>query len=335
MPAVMPTISQQSSGSSAKNPDDLFAIFDSAPSTEQTGAPQDTADKKGHSHRKTSSLVGFDPLLDSMDQSKPSESTVWSHQDDYDGSTPHPLLSSPSKSTKTKPPPSHRTSKSVCVSELQDIAAQLSLDKPRALTSDEERRITLGDTTKDSITRHDRKLLKKKSQHRKSHSVSEIVGLRPLKLSPPATPVTHGKALVKQVTPTNTPPRSNTPIQSPKILRTSLSSKLSPARVNNHKSKKGDTSASTTIQIPTLAKQSPTSFLKNAATMAPRSSEQDPSPHQMEIPSCDTLLMNAKLCALLEKYRNLDQNFDFNTLKGVDSLSLKGFVSTLDTSTLR
>jgi hypothetical protein len=81
------------------------------------------------------------------------------------------------------------------------------------------------------------------------------------------------------------------------------------------------------MSIPTLMKQSPTSFLKDALTMAPRSSELDPSPHQVAIPAPVELYVNAKLCALLETYRTMDQNFDFNLLQGVNSLTLKGFVS--------
>lgn len=65
--------------------------------------------------------------------------------------------------------------------------------------------------------------------------------------------------------------------------------------------------------------------------MAPRSSEQDPSLFQVAFPTSTELLVHAKLCALLDSYRTMDQNFDFNVLKGVDPLSLKRFV-TLDSS---
>jgi len=308
------------------DPDDLFAIFDSAPTSD--GAPrQDTAisaqNPKGHAHRKTRSLVGFDPMLDTMEQSKPSNgSQVWTQEELND--VVHPLMSSSSSSSLKRPtrskPPTHRTSKSVCVSDLHDIASQLSVQRPRAMTSDEERRITLGDSTKDSISKHDQKLLNKRKSHRKSHSVSEIMGLIP-KHTPPVTPVTHGKSLVKNKSPTNTPPRSatTTPVQSPKVFRTT---KLSPPR---------PTTTASPITIPSLMKQMPTSFLKDASTMAPRSTEQDPSPHQVAIPSSEDLHVHAKLCALLESYRKMDQNFDFNVLKDVDQLTLKGFVA-LDSS---
>jgi hypothetical protein len=63
--------------------------------------------------------------------------------------------------------------------------------------------------------------------------------------------------------------------------------------------------------------------------MAFRSSELDPSPHQVEIPSSQELLEHSLLCALLESYGDLggEQNFDFNTLKGIPCQALKAFVS--------
>ena len=48
-----------------------------------------------------------------------------------------------------------------------------------------------------------------------------------------------------------------------------------------------------------------------------RSSEQDPSPHQVSIPSANDLVYSAKLCELLEQYRVIDQNFAFDSLVGM------------------
>ena len=58
--------------------------------------------------------------------------------------------------------------------------------------------------------------------------------------------------------------------------------------------------------------------------MAFRTSELDPSPHQVEIPSSQELWEHSLLCSLLESYRD---NFDFNTLKGIPCQALKAFVS--------
>jgi len=57
-----------------------------------------------------------------------------------------------------------------------------------------------------------------------------------------------------------------------------------------------------------------------------RSSEQDPSPHQMCIPKPADVLFPARLCHLLSEYRKIDQNFDFSTLIGMTRLSMSTFV---------
>jgi hypothetical protein len=57
-----------------------------------------------------------------------------------------------------------------------------------------------------------------------------------------------------------------------------------------------------------------------------RSSEQDPSRHQITIPSVFDLLLPSKLCELFEEYRNVDQNFDFSTLVGMSRVEMQEFV---------
>lgn len=61
--------------------------------------------------------------------------------------------------------------------------------------------------------------------------------------------------------------------------------------------------------------------------MAPRTSEMDPSSHQMEIPKSQELFEHCKLCALLDHYRKFDQNFDLSILKGMEIQELQAFVS--------
>jgi len=57
-----------------------------------------------------------------------------------------------------------------------------------------------------------------------------------------------------------------------------------------------------------------------------RSSEQDPSPHQVSIPAVNDLLYSAKLCELLEEYRVIDQNFAFGSLVGMTRAQMHQFL---------
>lgn len=74
-------------------------------------------------------------------------------------------------------------------------------------------------------------------------------------------------------------------------------------------------------------KLNPTSFLRNDDSLSLRTSEQDPALHQLELPKADEMLSDMKLCALLDMYHSIDNNFDFSVLTGVPNLSLKEFVS--------
>jgi hypothetical protein len=57
-----------------------------------------------------------------------------------------------------------------------------------------------------------------------------------------------------------------------------------------------------------------------------RSSEQDPSPHQTSIPPVSDFLLQAKLCHLMERYREIDQNFDLSVLTDVSRQDMELFV---------
>jgi len=88
----------------------------------------------------------------------------------------------------------------------------------------------------------------------------------------------------------------------------------------------GTSSADTTnqnIAAPTTAVQS-----SNNTEIKIRSSEQDPTPHQMGIPTQSDVLLPAKLCHLLDQYRKIDQSFDFSTLIGMARDSMESFVFT-------
>ena len=77
------------------------------------------------------------------------------------------------------------------------------------------------------------------------------------------------------------------------------------------------------LQIPTLAKPSPTSFLTGKGDEAVRTSEYEPSPFQMEIPSLPEVVEVARLNDFVENYRRMDQNFDLQQLVGYSSLDLQ------------
>jgi len=69
-----------------------------------------------------------------------------------------------------------------------------------------------------------------------------------------------------------------------------------------------------------------TSFLTNGASASLRSSELQPSDHQIDLPTSEEVLTQARLCALLEDYRFIDQNFIFSNLIGMTRLGMEGFI---------
>jgi hypothetical protein len=77
------------------------------------------------------------------------------------------------------------------------------------------------------------------------------------------------------------------------------------------------------LQIPSLAKPSPTSFLTGKVDEAVRTSEYEPSPFQMEIPSLHEVVENARLNDFVENYRRMDQNFDLTKFIGCSRMDLQ------------
>jgi hypothetical protein len=77
------------------------------------------------------------------------------------------------------------------------------------------------------------------------------------------------------------------------------------------------------LQIPTLAKPSPTSFLTGKGDEAVRTSEYEPSPFQVEIPSLSEVVEVARLNDFVENYRRMDQNFDLEQFVGCNCLDLQ------------
>jgi len=84
------------------------------------------------------------------------------------------------------------------------------------------------------------------------------------------------------------------------------------------------------LALPSLARPAPTSFLTGSEIV--RSSEQDPSPFQMEIPALEQTLAAARLVQFVEQYRKEDLNFDLNrSLVGLNRIRLQAFVLGADT----
>lgn len=69
-----------------------------------------------------------------------------------------------------------------------------------------------------------------------------------------------------------------------------------------------------------------TSFLTSDISARLRTSEMEPSKHQIDLPTSKDVLTNARLCALLENYRIIDQNFIFSNLIGMTRHGMEGFV---------
>ena len=58
-----------------------------------------------------------------------------------------------------------------------------------------------------------------------------------------------------------------------------------------------------------------------------RSSEQDPTEHQLSIPTCTETLLLVRLCYLMYFYRSADQNFDFRALRDLDREDMISFLA--------
>ena len=77
--------------------------------------------------------------------------------------------------------------------------------------------------------------------------------------------------------------------------------------------------------LPSLAKPRPTSFLTGQLDEAFRSSEQDPTPWQLEIPGHNDVLVETKLNQFLETYAVDECPLDFNQLVGVPRMEMQQF----------
>ena len=78
------------------------------------------------------------------------------------------------------------------------------------------------------------------------------------------------------------------------------------------------------LVIPNLSKPRPTSFLTGQEEVA-WSSEQDPTPWQLEIPKFDDTLACMRLCEFLDTYRSEECLLDLHQLVGLDRMQLSSF----------
>jgi len=293
------------------------------------------------SWRLNHSLAGFDPMLE-LSESRDDQGP-WN--DEAAADAEHPDLSSPSSESTHD---SHHMPRS-CSNELRELAAELSRVLPRALTKEEEIGITLGESAKQSSAKNEKKLEVKAAHKATKNPLTPATpkrkkGKRKNVVTPASTPSPkerrkalrralssklsprpkNKKSSTKGSFPANNGPKggfpmthnqsapTSTPTKSPKLKRLKTVSKLSPIRRNKR------SMTITDLSVPTLAKPNPTSFLKDGSTMVLKTSEQDPSPHQLEIPTSQELFVHAKLCALLDSYEKLEKDFDFNDFKGVN-----------------
>jgi hypothetical protein len=77
------------------------------------------------------------------------------------------------------------------------------------------------------------------------------------------------------------------------------------------------------LQIPSLAKPSPTSFLIGREDEVVRTCELEPAQFQLEIPTLPEFVAAARLNEFLENYRRVDQNFDLQLWVGKNQMDLR------------
>ena len=249
---------------------------------------------------KASVLLNFDPLLQ-----RESSNRVWSSPT-YNDDNDHPLLTmSLSKGLPPRVRKGHRSHVSLGSAELSGIFLD---DIPRRQPPDVELE-SLAEATAQFAVKNDKKEANaRKKNHRKTHSLSGLMDFNKLVGSNPITP---------QVSPVTTrPTKSLTP---GRMLRgRTASGTISPCPA----------SRVDMLQLPLMAKPSPVSFLTGEHDPNMRTSEQDPAPHQTELPTAELLHMNATFCTLMDSYRSMDPAFHFSMLTGVSSFALKEFALT-------
>eukprot|EP00521_Asterionellopsis_glacialis_P011171 CAMPEP_0195292408 /NCGR_PEP_ID=MMETSP0707-20130614/9319_1 /TAXON_ID=33640 /ORGANISM="Asterionellopsis glacialis, Strain CCMP134" /LENGTH=718 /DNA_ID=CAMNT_0040352867 /DNA_START=317 /DNA_END=2473 /DNA_ORIENTATION=+ len=225
--------------------------------------------------------------------------------------------------------------------QLREIAAALSLEKPLVTTPQEDQLITSWSQSSAGQQQQKKKILHHRRQtsggnggdgkHRKARSMGgDIINLMMNNLE---------EGIVRAPKKQTSSSIPNSPFSTKKKITTTSplpSSSTTPDNTNRHRKQpslrsikkkdkgSGSNSPEQTLAVPTLTPLH--GFLTPSDNLAMRSSEQEPSSHQIELPSCDDVLMHGRLCSIMNLYRQVDQNFDFANLVGTTRMSLQGFV---------
>jgi len=150
--------------------------------------------------------------------------------------------------------------------------------------------------------------------------------------SQPHTPIVgNRKSLPKKTTPSPLPVINNS------LHIADLTTTFSTMSSESTPMKQTDLLDSIFNLAPSPCKRMPdTSFLNNESTTSYagayetklRTSEIEPSPHQIELPAFSDVMVYARLCNLMEAYRSVDKNFNFSQMVGLSRLEMEGFVRT-------
>jgi len=214
-------------------------------------------------------------------------------------------------------PPTHRKKKSQ--DGLLEIAKALAINKPISSTQQEDELIT---SWANSAAAPQTKFHKKYG-HRKSKST----GAEPCSKNS-SYDLSEDEGIVKEAPLSQSLDDEERPMMkkiSSLRLSTPTRRKIATSKFAHNGSSIMSSTVMDSLAIPILVPLS--GFLKPSDNLAMRSSEQEPSLHQMELPSCFEVLMHSRLCAVLNQYRIVDQNFDFGALVGASRLQLQGFIS--------
>ena len=219
----------------------------------------------------------------------------------------------------------------IAASDLQYIAAELSCLKPRKCSAVEEaelvkddHQITLGFQPIESTGTH--------KSHRRPMSLS-LSRVLPPKILETGNNLEggHSRSPSVKASPSVSPLRAlsrTSSVQSVKLADNDTA--LSRSEHSNYSRSKGTLSgASSPEKLKSSSASGSASSpekTKNASVLEIRSSEQEPSVHQTNIPTLNNFLLPARLCYMLDAYRQVDQNFDFFCLVGMNRCEIESTV---------
>jgi len=253
---------------------------------------------------------------------------------------PSGRMSGGQQQQQQRSPPRHQKTDSM--EQLREIAKALAIDKPLVTTPQEEQLITSWGESSAGQQQQKKKIIHRRNNsggkgsggHRKSHSMGgDIVSLMMnnheegiVRTPPPRTVPNSPFATTTDKKSTVSPVRSSKVSSATSTPDAHHSHRKTPSfRTNKKKLSSGNTSpVEHALAVPTLTPLH--GFLTPSDNLAMRSSEQEPSSHQIELPSCDDVLMHGRLCSIMNQYRLIDQNFDFTNLVGTTRMAMQGFV---------